>query len=79
MIKFLLKNRVVLPHVTLISPTLDHIISPKEHNIRRRIEYTFKKSRIRETKHLSTDADCGTNKMRGLGSEDVTCVGQVVS
>ena len=38
-----------------------------------------KKSRIRATKHLSTDADCSTNTIRGLGSDDVTCVGQIVS
>ena len=38
-----------------------------------------KKSRIRETSNLWTDADCSTNTMRGLGSDDVTCVGQIVS
>ena len=37
------------------------------------------KSRIRETPNLSTDADCSTNTMRGLGSDDVTGVGQIVS
>jgi hypothetical protein len=30
------------------------------------------KSCIQETKHLSTDADCSTNTMRGLGSEECT-------
>ena len=38
-----------------------------------------KKSRIRETASLLTDADCSTNTMRGLGSDDVTCVGHIVS
>ena len=37
------------------------------------------KSRIRETSNLSTDADCSTNTMRGLGSDDVTSVGQLVN
>ena len=36
------------------------------------------KSRIRETSNLSTDADCSTDTMRGLGSNHVTCVGQIV-
>ena len=39
----------------------------------------MKKSRIQETLNLSTDADCSTNTMRDLGSDDVTCVGQIVS
>ena len=39
----------------------------------------IQKSRIRETLNLSTDADCSTNTMRGLGSDDVTCVGRIVS
>ena len=33
------------------------------------------KSRVWETSNISTDADCSTNTMRGLGSDDVTCVG----
>ena len=40
---------------------------------------THKKSRIRETSNLSTDADCSTNTIRGLGSDDVTRVGTIVS
>ena len=44
-----------------------------------RYGFSYKKSRIGETPNLWKDADCSTNTMRGLGSDDVTGFGQRVS
>ena len=40
---------------------------------------TKKKYRIRQTPNLSTDADCNSNTMRDLGSDDMIGVDQIVS